>query len=205
MKDQISIRYIPYCLILFLIVVSTERLSAEAFELVHNPEMDKVLEQIFGDFDYATASREDCQAPYDKINEAIAHGSFGESTAYLAIAYIHQGMLGSCLMQNLSDAEALNQFGPVLHSYETALQLAPDWSVPYAMLGNFYRGKGNYTQSPDDFRKAEQFMVAALQIDSQNADYEGMLEEIRSSVTANQAEDSPHTDDLDGFTPIPFD
>jgi tetratricopeptide (TPR) repeat protein len=193
-----------YFLVFFFVAISAERPLAEGFEFTHKSELDKILEQIFGGFDYTTAVVDDCKAPYDKISAAISNGAFGDSKPYLANAYIHQGMLGACLMQNLSNEEAMEHFGPVLDSYEKALQITPDWDVPYAMLGNIYRARGNYTQSIEDFRQAEKFMVKALQINSQNIDYEQMLEEIRSNFTANQSEDIQNATNSKGFIPIPF-
>lgn len=199
-----KIRSSMYILIFVFVAVSAERLRAERFEFVHNPELDKVLEQIFEGFDYSTAAIDDCKAPYNRISAAISNGTFGESKSYLANAYIHQGMLGSCLMQNLSNEEAIKQFGPVLHSYEMAAQFAPDWDVPCAMLGNLYRARGNYTRSIEDFRQAEKFIEKALQIDSQNVDYKQMLEEIRSNLAAYQSEDSQNSSNSKEFIPIPF-
>lgn len=180
---------------------------AEGFEFTHDPELDKVLGGIFGDFDYSTATMDECKLRYDKISEAISNGTFIGSKHYLANAYVHQGMLGSCLMQDLTDEEAVKEFGPVLESFEKAQKLAPDWDVPYVMLGNFHRSLGNYTNSPTDFREAERFLLKALQIDPNNDAYRQMLQEVQQNFPTKEGGDEKilESNGKGGFEPIPFD
>lgn len=177
-----KIQSIFFSLIFVLIITLAEKTNAEKFEFVHDQELDKVLENIFGGFDYSTSPMNDCKFPYDKINEAINNGVFNESKHYLANAYVHQGMLGSCLMQNLTDEEAMKESGPILKSFQMAQELVPDWEVPYAMLGNYYRSLGNYTNSVADFREAENFLIKALLIAPTDENYQQMLLEVQQNL-----------------------
>lgn len=180
-----------------IIVLLSADIAHVADDFHKDPELDRAMAGIFGDFDYDTGTVDDCRVPLSGFNEAISKGTFERSRDYLAFAYLHQSALLWCVGQDsaITDGERLEIVNAAFSSSTSAQQLAPNWHAPYCLLGEYYKFVGDIRVSVEDYRKAENYFTKALQLDPGNNQYQAELDEVRQLIPVKRAP---------GFKPIPF-
>lgn len=180
-----------------VIVLLSAGIANAEYDFPKDPELDRALADIVGEFDYSTATIDECRVPLLSFKKEISKGTFESSRDYLAHAYVHQGMLLVCVSEDseISDRERLDIWKAAYSSWVSAQQLAPYMSLPYFLSGLYYREIGLQNKSVADYRKAESYFIKALELEPGNNKYQSVLDEVKKLIPAKQTS---------GFKPIPF-
>lgn len=192
-----TIRLIRTLLLGFVIMLLSAILARAEHDFSKHPELDQVYADMIGDFDPDTATVEDCRVQLSEVQKAISEGTFERSNDYLSRIYVMQGMLLACVSQDpvISDTESMEMINAAFSNLTSAQSLAPDWEVPYFLLGNYHKVIGKLNKSIEDYRKAESYFIKVLELDPGNSLGQSELDEVRQLIPVKRAP---------GFKPIPF-